>query len=98
MPHRPQAPATSRALVWFKRDLRQDDHAPLAAAQHFESALGLFIIEPEWLASPEFSTAQLSKSCDSTSARCDHRESAVSVAKANHCSRLSALGNFWLSS
>ena len=65
MPHRPQAPATSRALVWFKRDLRQDDHAPLAAAQHFESALGLFIIEPEWLASPEFSTAHLQFVLDS---------------------------------
>lgn len=65
MPHRPQAPATSQALVWFKRDLRQDDHAPLAAAQHFESALGLFIIEPEWLASPEFSTAHLQFVLDS---------------------------------
>jgi deoxyribodipyrimidine photo-lyase len=51
--------AASRALVWFKRDLRQDDHAPLAAAQHFESALGLYIIEPEWLSSPEFSPIHL---------------------------------------
>jgi deoxyribodipyrimidine photo-lyase len=51
--------ATSQALVWFKRDLRQDDHAPLGAAQHFEAALGLFIIEHEWLGSPEFSSAHL---------------------------------------
>jgi deoxyribodipyrimidine photo-lyase len=29
------------ALVWFKRDLRVRDHAPLAAAMHFEHALGL---------------------------------------------------------
>ena len=58
-------PAASRALVWFKRDLRQDDHAPLAAAQHFESALGLYIIEPEWLKSPEFSPIHLQFALDS---------------------------------
>jgi len=61
--HPPQA--ASRALVWFKRDLRQDDHAPLAAAQHFESALGLYIIEPEWLSSPEFSPIHLQFALDS---------------------------------
>ena len=43
----------SRALVWFKRDLRVADHAPLAEAARCESALGLFILEPAWLASPE---------------------------------------------
>lgn len=59
MPPHPKPPATSQALVWFKRDLRQDDHAPLRAAQHFEAAQGLFIIEPEWLGSPEFSSAHL---------------------------------------
>ena len=42
-----------RALVWFKRDLRVHDHAALAAAQNHHDALGLFIIEPEWLQSPE---------------------------------------------
>ncbi len=41
------------ALVWFKRDLRLRDHAPLAEAMHFESALGLVVIEPQWLASSE---------------------------------------------
>ena len=41
------------ALVWFKRDLRLRDHAPLAEAMQFESALGLVVIEPAWLASPE---------------------------------------------
>jgi deoxyribodipyrimidine photo-lyase len=41
------------ALVWFKRDLRVQDHAPLAEAMHFENALGLVVIEPEWLSSPE---------------------------------------------
>jgi len=41
------------ALVWFKRDLRIHDHAPLAAAQQYDDALALFIVEPEWLQSPE---------------------------------------------
>jgi deoxyribodipyrimidine photo-lyase len=42
-----------RTLVWFKRDLRVHDHAPLVAAQRCADAVGLFIIEPEWLQSPE---------------------------------------------
>lgn len=43
----------SKALVWFKRDLRLRDHAPLLAARPHSEALGLFIIEPAWLSSPE---------------------------------------------
>ncbi len=42
-----------RALVWFKRDLRVHDHAALAATKNHHDALGLFIIEPEWLQSRE---------------------------------------------
>ena len=45
--------AGTAALVWFMRDLRVRDHAPLAEAMHFESALGLVVIEPQWLDSPE---------------------------------------------
>ena len=45
--------AGAAALVWFKRDLRVRDHAPLAEAMHFERALGLVVIEPRWLQSPE---------------------------------------------
>ncbi len=48
-----KAGAMSSALVWFKRDLRMADHAPLAAAAGCRAALALFIIEPAWLASPE---------------------------------------------
>lgn len=44
---------TTRALVWFKRDLRVQDHAPLVQAQAYDRALALFILEPEWLHSPE---------------------------------------------
>ncbi len=40
-------------VVWFKRDLRLLDHAPLAEAQHLDAALALLVIEPAWLHSPE---------------------------------------------
>jgi len=43
----------TRALVWFKRDLRVADHAPLAEAACCDAALALFIVEPAWLQSPE---------------------------------------------
>jgi len=43
----------STALIWFKRDLRVRDHAPLAAALRAGSVAALFVIEDEWLASPE---------------------------------------------
>lgn len=43
----------SRAIVWFKRDLRVADHAPLVEAARCDAALALYIVEPAWLASPE---------------------------------------------
>ena len=43
----------SKAVVWFKRDLRVQDHAPLVAAQAYSQAIALFVIELEWLESPE---------------------------------------------
>jgi deoxyribodipyrimidine photo-lyase len=48
-----RTPVGATALVWFKRDLRLRDHAPLAEAMLFESVLGLVVIEPQWLQSPE---------------------------------------------
>ncbi len=44
---------SSRAIVWFKRDLRVLDHAPLVAAFAHADASALFVLEPEWLQSPE---------------------------------------------
>jgi deoxyribodipyrimidine photo-lyase len=44
---------SSRAVVWFKKDLRCRDHAPLAAAAACDEAVGLYVIEPEWLQSAE---------------------------------------------
>jgi deoxyribodipyrimidine photo-lyase len=55
------------ALVWFKRDLRVRDHAPLAEAMHFESALGLVVIEPQWLSSPECDPRHVAFLLDSVS-------------------------------
>ncbi len=49
----------TRSLVWLKRDLRLRDHAPLHAAESAREAAALFVIEPDWLASPEFSTSHL---------------------------------------
>jgi deoxyribodipyrimidine photo-lyase len=49
----------STAIVWLKRDLRLADHAPLHAARAFERAVALYVIEPEWLGSPEFDGAHL---------------------------------------
>ena len=45
--------ASSRAVVWFKRDLRTHDHAPLVAALAHADALGLYVLEPQFLKSPE---------------------------------------------
>jgi deoxyribodipyrimidine photo-lyase len=56
--------ATDTALVWFKRDLRGADHAPLSAAQGFSRALAVFIIEPAWLASPECDASHVAFALD----------------------------------
>ena len=52
-------PGRSKVLVWLKHDLRVHDHAPLAAAAQCGQALALFVIEPAWLASPEFAPQHL---------------------------------------
>jgi len=44
-------------LVWFKRDLRLDDHAPLVAAAERGPVLCLYVYEDDLLASPEFTAA-----------------------------------------
>ena len=56
------------ALVWFKRDLRLRDHAPLAEASQFEQALALVVIEPQWLSSPDGSARQVSFYLDGVAA------------------------------
>ncbi len=46
-------------LVWFKRDLRLHDHAPLVAAAKHAPVVGLYVYEPELTTDPEFSAAHL---------------------------------------
>jgi deoxyribodipyrimidine photo-lyase len=40
-------------VVWFKRDLRVEDHEPLVRAAGAGPVVGLYILEPELLALPE---------------------------------------------
>ncbi|NBQ88749.1 MAG: hypothetical protein EBU07_15025 [Betaproteobacteria bacterium] len=53
---------TSRALVWFKRDLRLADHAPLQAAALCDQALALYVVEPDWVQSAECDAQHLASS------------------------------------
>lgn len=41
-------------IVWFKRDLRINDHAPLVSAAQRGPVLPVYVIEPELLAAPDF--------------------------------------------
>ncbi len=41
-------------LVWFKRDLRLEDHAPLAQAARAGAVLPLYVIEPDLLYAPDY--------------------------------------------
>ncbi len=44
----------SYQVVWFKRDLRVEDHRPLLEAAARGPVLPLYIVEPEWFSSPDF--------------------------------------------
>ncbi len=46
-------------LVWFKRDLRVHDHAPLVQAARSGPCLFLYLYEPELLESEEFDSSHL---------------------------------------
>ena len=45
-------------IVWFKRDLRVDDHRPLAMAAKLGPVLPLYIVEPDFWAQPDASARQ----------------------------------------
>jgi len=51
--------AMDATLVWLKRDLRLRDPASLHAAQGARAAAAVYVIEPDWLASAEFSSSHL---------------------------------------
>ncbi len=46
-------------LIWFKRDLRSHDHAPLAAAARAGSVVGLYVFEPSILGAPDMDAQHL---------------------------------------
>ena len=48
----------SLQIVWFKRDLRSQDHQPLARAAERGPVLPLYIAEPGWWAQPDASARQ----------------------------------------
>jgi deoxyribodipyrimidine photo-lyase len=58
-PLKPTNNQISKALVWFKRDLRVTDHSALIQASAAGSAAALYIIEPQWLSSPECSARHI---------------------------------------
>lgn len=45
-------------LVWWKRDLRVEDHGPFAAAAAAGPVLALYVVEPSFWAQPEMDQAQ----------------------------------------
>ena len=46
-------------LVWFKRDLRVNDHRPLTEALQHGPTIALYVFEPVYLAQPETTTSNL---------------------------------------
>ena len=46
-------------LVWFKRDLRVNDHRPLTEALRHGPAVAFYLFEPVYLAQPETTTSHL---------------------------------------
>ena len=47
-------------VVWFKRDLRVHDHAPLAHAAAHGPVLCLYVLEPSlWMTLPRFDVHQV---------------------------------------
>ena len=46
----PAAATNTLTVVWFKRDLRLEDHAPLVAAANTGRVLALYVVEPEYWA------------------------------------------------
>ncbi len=47
------------SLVWFKRDLRVRDHAPLLEASQHGELIALYLYEPELIHNPEFDSSHL---------------------------------------
>jgi deoxyribodipyrimidine photo-lyase len=48
-----------RALLWFKQDLRLDDHPALQSAITADEVLALFVLDPDWLSVGRLGARQL---------------------------------------
>lgn len=46
------------SVVWFKRDLRVDDHVPLSQAAYLGPVIALYVIEPQYWRLPDTSLRQ----------------------------------------
>ena len=46
-------------VVWFKRDLRVHDHAPLVEAARAGRVLPLYVFEPEVIGAPDYAAQHL---------------------------------------
>jgi deoxyribodipyrimidine photo-lyase len=53
------SPCVRRTVVWLKRDLRIQDHAPLVAAAGSGPCVALYVFEPSLLAAPEVDGAHV---------------------------------------
>jgi deoxyribodipyrimidine photo-lyase len=58
MEHTTRPTKTPVQLVWFKRDLRVDDHCALSRAAERGPVLPLFVVEPEFWQQPDASARQ----------------------------------------
>ena len=62
-------------IVWLKRDLRLNDHAPLAFAASRGPLLMLYVVEPEVFEAPDFAPqhwASFVNPCLSCEIICNH--------------------------
>jgi deoxyribodipyrimidine photo-lyase len=55
-------------LVWFKRDLRVQDHPALALAAGLGAVLPVYVVEPEYWALPDTSARQWDFAAESLTA------------------------------
>ncbi|MAC20148.1 MAG: deoxyribodipyrimidine photolyase [Phycisphaerae bacterium] len=80
-----------RSIVWFKRDLRVPDHAPLVEAARRGPLAGLYVHEPEVMDAPEWSPGHLAFIQDSLSELRDRLSELGSVLVIRHGSMIETL-------
>ena len=87
-------PGSQVQIVWFKRDLRLEDHAALCAAAQAGPVLPLYILEPDYWALPDVSARQyafLEESVESLSRQLEARGVPLCLRIGNAVDSLGAL-------